>query len=230
MDKPSEIEKLTSGDFAYRTTKAALATIPFAGSVISELFETIIEEPVQKRRIEWLEGIYKGLTTLEEKVASFSVERLGENEEFVSIFMTASQIAQRNHQREKLSTLKYAVLNSANGINIEEDMKFMYLSFIDDMTVTELKIIEVCGAPMAFADKHNLHTSVYEKNNIILDSAFPERVKKKNIYDLFAKNLNAKGLLKVEYLTLAGTSSDNPMKVTTKLGDEFFNFIQNPLL
>ena len=144
--------------------------------------------------------------------------------------MTASQIAQRNHQVEKISALKSTVLNTANGINITEDLKFMFLSFIDDMTVTELKIIEVCGGPISFAKRHHLQTSIHEKRNIILDFAFSERVEKKDIYDLFAKNLNAKGLLKVDHLTLAGTSSDNPMRVTTPLGDEFFSFIKNPIL
>ena len=228
VKSPDEIEKLTSGDLAHKTTKVALATIPVAGSAIAELFTTIIEEPVQRRRVQWLTSIHSKLKAAEAKIESLSIEKLGGNEEFVSILMTASQIAQRNHQEEKLEALRNTVINTALKIDIREDLKFMFLSFVDELTVTELKIMAVTSDPIRYAKDVGEEVGPEDKKNKILNLAFPDRVEQRNVYKMFAKNLHSKGLLGVDNLTLNFSSRGKPLKVTTDLGDSFLRFIERP--
>lgn len=141
MKTPENIDKPTKEDLKYRTIRGGLSAFPIAGGPLVEIFTSIWEEPIQKRRIKWIQDLSKGLSDLEIKFESFSTSKLKDNDEFISILLTASQIAQRNHQKEKLIALKNAVLNTARKIDIEEDVKLLFLSFLENLTKTEIRII-----------------------------------------------------------------------------------------
>jgi len=224
VNNPEEIEKLTAGDLAHKTTKVVLSAFPGA----AELFTTIIEEPVQRRRVEWLSSLSARLKETETKVDRLSIEKLGENEEFISVLMTASQIAQRSHQKEKLEALRNAVLNTALEIDIRDDLKFMFLSFVDELTVTELKMLAVTNDPISYAKLSGDELGIEETKDKILNMAFPDRTENLDIYKLFAKNLHTKGLLNVDNFTLNFSSSGLPLKITTDLGESFLRFIMEP--
>lgn len=232
MNNSEDIEKLTAGDLTHKTIKVALSAIPVVGSAIAELFTTIIEEPVQRRRVEWLNTLYVKLTEIEVKVDWLSLEKLGENEKFVSVLLTASQIAQRNHQKEKLEALRNAVLNTAVMIDIHDDLKFLFLSFVDELTVTELRILAVANDPIGWAKSSGHEVDPKNQKIEILNLIFPDREENRSTYKLFAKNLHFKGLLKVEFfdnLSLNFGNSGDPHKIISNLGESFLRFISEPI-
>ncbi len=226
MKNPEDIEKLTIGDLAHKTTKVALSAIPGA----AEFFTTIIGEPVQRRRVEWLKSFYAELKEIEAKVDRLSIEKLGENEKFVSVLMTASQIAQRSHQEEKLEALRNAVLNTALEIDIRDDLKFIFLLLVDELTVTELKMLAVTNDPNAYAKLSGEELGLEETKDKILNMAFPDRTENQNIYKLLEKNLHTKGLLNVDDWTSNYNSSEQSYKIISDLGESFLRFITEPNL
>ena len=228
MNNPEDIEKLTTGDFCHKTTKVVLSAIPVAGSAIAELFTTIIGEPVQRRRVEWLNSLYAGLKEIEAKVDRLSIEKLGENEEFVSVLMTAIQIAQRSHQKEKLGALRNAVIDTALEIDIRDDLKFMFLSLIDELTVTQIKMLSVTNDPNSYAKLSGEEFSIEETKDKILNLAFPDLTENDNMYKLFSKTLHTKGLFNVDDWTLNYNSSGQSYKITSDLGESFLRFIMEP--
>jgi hypothetical protein len=131
----------TKGDVGHALAKAGLSAIPFVGGPAAELMNLIWEPALSKRRDEWLKGLAENLHSLTEKVEGFSLEDLSHNESFITTSIQASQTAVRNHQKEKLEALRNAVLNSALGITIDEEIQLLSISLIERLTVSHIKIL-----------------------------------------------------------------------------------------
>jgi hypothetical protein len=106
-DEKYEAPKQSKGDVAHSIVKAGLSSVPVIGSAAAELFQNVVQPPLEKRRIQWMDQVGKKLTELEEN--GLKLEELQENEQFISAAMHASQIALRNHQSEKLESLRNAL-------------------------------------------------------------------------------------------------------------------------
>jgi hypothetical protein len=129
--------------------KAGLSAIPVVGGPAAEIFSTVIAPPLTRRRDEWVESIARSLKDLEGKVAGFKIENLRDNKIFITTVMHATQAAIMNHQVEKLNALRNAVLNSALGINIDENTQHMSLEYIDGLTALHLKVLSFLDEPRA---------------------------------------------------------------------------------
>ena len=127
-------------DYAYAILKGAISwlPIPIAGGVAAEILSLIISLPISKRQEEWVTSIAQGLVELQEKVNEFSLENLSENESFITTVLHATQVAIRNHQSEKLKSLRNAVLNTALSSNPDDEKQLMYLIDIDELTTLHL--------------------------------------------------------------------------------------------
>ena len=124
------VPKKTAGDVAHAAVKAVLAAVPVVGGSGVELFQFVIQAPLEKRRVEWMERIGQGLARLEAK--GIDIAGLCESEEFVSAVMYGSQIALRTHQEKKLEALRNAILNVAACSAPEEALQLMFLNFVDE--------------------------------------------------------------------------------------------------
>ena len=85
----------------------------------------VIATPLEKRKEKWMLKIAESLEKLQGKVDGFDVHKLCENELFISVLNRASQLALSNHQEEKISALKNAVMNTAINIPIDENKEMM---------------------------------------------------------------------------------------------------------
>ena len=103
----------SKGDVAHTLAKAGLSAIPVVGGPAVELFQYLIQPPLEKRRGEWMAQVGEKLQELEAK--GLKLDELQKNEEFVSAVMHASQIALRTHQAAKLDALRNAIINVAKG-------------------------------------------------------------------------------------------------------------------
>ena len=107
-----EVPKESFGDYAHAATKGMLGCVPGVGAAVAEGFNRIVQPPIEKRRGEWMERVTEAIQRLQDE-AKIKPEDLQNNEAFISTVLQASQIAQRNHQQEKIDALRNAVLNSA---------------------------------------------------------------------------------------------------------------------
>jgi len=88
--------KPTAKDYLHKGIKAVVASFPGVGAIAAEVFSTIFEAPVAKRRSEWINSIANSLLELEKKVKGFSIENLSQNEMFITATLQATHISMRN--------------------------------------------------------------------------------------------------------------------------------------
>ncbi len=231
MKIPEDVNKPTEGDVAHDAARITLAAFPGFGGFAAELYSMVLKKPIQKRLEKWMGAVSEGLKELENKVESFSISKLQEDEEFISILMTASQIAQRNHQKEKLTALKNIVLNTALKTDIEEDLKFSFLTMVDNITATEIKIIHFLNNPDKWFKKisGSITSNYNEREIMVIELEFPDYIKNQRKYKHFAKKLHSMGLLDIDNLKIRYSDNGEPIKETTELGDTFLKFITDPI-
>jgi len=215
-------------DQAYDIGKIILSTV---GGPAAEIFSKIIASPISKRRDKWMQSIAEDLTKLEAKVDGFSVEKLSENDIFITTVMRASQIAIRNHQEEKLMALKGAVLNSTSPNSPEEDIQLMFLNFIDELTPWHLRIIKFLDNPIEWGKTNNIIFPQISMGGIatILEIAFNELKGRRDFYDQIAKDLYSRGLLGTEHFHTVMTRHGLFQSKTTSMGKQFIQYVTSPV-
>lgn len=212
--------KRTKGDAAHAIAKAGLSAVPVIGGPAAELFQNVIQPPLEKRRTEWMVQVGEKLQELEKN--GLKIEELQENEEFISAVMHASQIALRTHQNEKLEALRNAILNVAKGQAPEEALQNVFLNLIDSFTELHLRILKVFQNP-----EPPQNMSMGGLSNV-LEHNIPELRGRRELYDQLWKDLYSRGLVNTDGLHVTMTGHGLGEKRTTGIGDAFLKFIEEP--
>lgn len=221
MDK---FPKKSKADYANSIAKGVLSAVPVAGGPLSVLFETVFSSPLDKRKEQWFHSLAEAIEKINEKVEDMTPEALSQNETFISASMQATQIALRSHQKEKLTALKNAIINSAIDISMDENKSLMFVRIIDEMTPIHLKVLAFLNNPKSFEHElqsrkpHNVKTH-YGENINIWDEYYPEMRSSRDFILQVVKDLIAKGFIH-SHVTLLGTGA-----CTTSFGQEFLTFV-----
>ncbi len=217
--------KKQSSDYVHATFKGLVSSIPYAGGPLSVLFESVFSAPIDKRKNEWLLSLDEAIKELTVTVDGLTTESLRTNEIFISVAMQASQIALRNHQKEKLEALKYAVINSVLITSINENKALIFTRVIDELTPLHLQVLSFLNSPeiheKVLQDKAGINTSVYYPGNInIWEETYPEMKKEEQLIEQIVKELHTKGFVFHNSFHMGKGS------VTTNYGKEFLEFIK----
>lgn len=226
-----ERPKPSKGDTAHTLAKVVVSAIPWVGGPAAELFSAIITPPLTKRRDEWIESIGNGLKDLSIKVDGFSLDNLSQNEMFITTVMQATQVAIRNHQKEKLEALRNAILNAAMPNPPEEDIQMMFLNFIDTLTPWHLRILKFFDDPKKWYEKQNkpLLNLMMGGLSTVLEDSFPDLKGRRSFYDLLFKDLYSRGLTNTDSLHTTMSAEGLYVSRTTDFGKQFLSYIANPL-
>jgi len=221
-----EFPQKLKDDNYHALAKGIISTIPTLGSPLSILFETVFSAPLDKRKEKWFQSLAETIEKLINKVENLTPEILSQNEIFISVSMQATQIALRNHQKEKLDALKNAIKNSINIKFIDENKILIFTRIIDDMTPLHLKILNFLSNPnkikQDLQSKESKNTQIFYSNNMtIWENYYPEMSSSKILISQVCKELYAKGFLSQEIQSL-GVG-----KMTSNFGDDFLHFISN---
>lgn len=211
------VPQKTPTDTAHAIAKAGLSVIPIIGGPAVELFQYVIQPPLEKRRERWMADIGEKLHELEAN--GLKLESLQANEQFISAVMYASQIVLRTHQEAKLEALRNAILNVANGQAPDETFQNMFFNFIDSLTEEHLRILKVFQAPNSppMMEMGSL--------NAILEYNIPESQGQKDLYDQLWKDLFSRGLVNTDRMNITLSGRGLTEKQTTAIGDAFLKFI-----
>jgi len=207
-------------DVAHSLAKAGLSSIPVVGGAAVELFQNIIQPPLERRRAEWMEDIGGRLKKMGE--AGLNLNDLRENDEFISAAMYASQLALRTHNEQKREALRNALTNIAVGQAPEEAVQYIFLNLIDTLTELHIRILSLFQDPAPPTSM-----SMGGLGNV-LEHNIPEMTGRKNLYDQLWKDLYLNGLVNTDGLHTMMTGQGLAQKRTTKLGDAFLRFISEP--
>lgn len=215
-DKLSVSEK-TGGDAAHAIAKAGLSAIPLVGGPAAELFQYIVQPPLEKRRVRWMVDVGEKLKELE--VKGLSLESLQSNEQFVTAILHASRVALLTHQASKLDALRNAILNVAKGRAPDETLQHLFFGFVGSLTEQHLQILKIFQAPTPPPN-----TSMGGLGHV-LEHNIPELRNCKELYTQLWRDLYSRGLLNTDGLNVTISGNGLSAKRTTNLGDDFLKFI-----
>lgn len=119
--------------------------VPF-GNVASELW-ALLGPPISKRRDAWLSDLARRLHDLEGQVEGFRFDDLGQNEQFVSATLQATQAVLKTEQAIKLDALRNAVINVALGKEPDADRQTIFLSLVDRFTALHIILLRFFDDP-----------------------------------------------------------------------------------
>lgn len=128
-------------DKAHRLVRAGLGLLPIGSGTAVEILNSIITPPIEKRRTQWMLDVTEVLVKLEAK-DRISIASLSENKEFITLLISASQIAIKNHAKEKLESLQNIVANKACGVNFDDSLQNIFLNLIDNFSLLHIKLLK----------------------------------------------------------------------------------------
>jgi len=228
MNKDIEKDLQSSiGDHVHSGIKTLISSIPGVGGGAAELFNLVLSAPIEKRRDDWLVHIYNTMLELQCKVNNIDFNKLSNNELFITTIMNASQLAIRNHQKEKLLALHNAVINTALNINIDENEQMMFLNLIDIFTPWHLKLIYYLDDP-----NERFNEKSMQKPNIMsggitdgLYAYYPDLCNKNEFVSIIFRDLHKNGIGTTE--NIGGTMTPQGIYASrlTEYGKRFLKYI-----
>jgi hypothetical protein len=135
-----DVPKTSAGDHLHTGTRTLISAIPLLGGPALELFNALLQTPIEKRQQEWREKITLAIIELQ-KSNGIKIEDLQNNEQFISVLTEATIVAIKTHNQQKKELLKTAVVNSALGITIDDDSAVLFVRYIDELTSRHILLL-----------------------------------------------------------------------------------------
>tara|TARA_R110002049_G_C9160924_1_gene560990 strand:- start:1017 stop:1793 length:777 start_codon:yes stop_codon:yes gene_type:complete len=217
-DDHLEPPESSRGDTVHTLVRAGISAIPVLGGPAAELFNHVIQPPLEKRKVEWMNSVAERLTQLEQE-SDLDIDSLKDNDEFISAVMYASTLAIRTHNESKLNALRNAISNIAQGRAPDETLQQIYLNLVDSLTELHLRILK------AFQDPTVPPGMNMGGLSDVLEYNLPDMRGQKGIYQQMWKDLFARGLLAGDNMNFTMSGNGLGQKQTTPLADGFLQFI-----
>lgn len=221
---PPEANK---GDKTHALIKGVISALPYLGGPAAELFAIVIAPPLQQRQIEWMNKVADCLNTMLKDRDGFEIKTLKDDPNFVSIVLHSTRLAIQNHQEEKLIALRNAVVNTALGIDINENLQQLFLEYIDSCTPLHLKLLAFFHNPKEFLTNEKILGMKSGVLDFYIKKGVPELRDPDLYWHPFADDLYNKGLIHTQSsnFDLTLLREDILSKKTTPLGDDFLKYI-----
>ena len=219
-------------ELAAAIARGATSAIPFLGGIISEVGNLYLN-PLEKRKQEWMRQVSEAIENIENRFSRLP-KSLETDEAFISMLYQITIVALKNHQREKLYILQNAIESSADPNRISEDLSFQFIRYVDELSVTHLKILadleRHAGQITRLKALERIYWRINELTGLSIDRA---------MFRSFIQDLHSRFLIRIgdiddfpEFATQQDTillegSKTRPLKVT-KLGRAFLEYIQQP--
>lgn len=210
----------------HRLAKIGISSVPVVGGPLVEIFNSVLEAPLTKRRTETMLQIGDVINELiERKVVT--EEGLQNNEAFISTVAEVCAISLRNHQEPKLEALKNAVKNSALPSCPADDLRQLFLNFVDVCTVTHIRLLHVFDSPEEWCSRHGLTLPGWSMGGIstVAEFALPELTGQEEVYGSIWKDLYQRGLINTDSMNATMTRNGMLSSRTTKMGSELIAFL-----
>jgi len=207
----------STGDQVHALVKAALSVVPVVGGPAVELFQYVVQPPLEKRRDEWMRSVGEKLEEL--SANGLDPSTLQTNEQFISAVMQASQAALRTHSAIKLAALRNAIINIASGKSPEETMQEILLSLVDELSEMHLRVLKAFHTPepQPGMSMGGLADALY--HNI------PDLRRQPELGDKIWSDLYTNGLVNTQNLHVTMSRNGLAERRTSNLGKALLEFI-----
>ena len=209
--QPSAIDHV---DAAARTL---VSLVPAFGGPAIRLLDLVLAPPYQRRRANWFNQLAARLDRLEQAVEGLTVESLRDDEDFITAVNSATLIALRNHNEEKLTALQNAVVNVALRTESDPELQSVFLSLVDYLTPSHMRLLRFFQDTRVFPESSRLSPGLTTRDVVL--GLFPDMPPA--AYDLLCRDLENRGLISLPRPPGLGVTDER----TTELGDRFLRFI-----
>lgn len=210
--------------------KGALGAVPFAGGLMAELANLYLN-PLEKRKQYWMQEVGEAIIDLQNRLGLLP-ESLQDNESFISFLYQATHIAIRNHQEDKIKALKKSIISAAEFPAVEDDLKFQFLRYVDELGVLHLRLLG------CFHENHYEFSSLDNMEDMLKKAeSFVGKDLDRSQFRTYMQDLASRSLILItdikdlpEFASrnsslLLNDSSLQPFCVTA-LGESFLGFIR----
>ena len=220
-ESPEAFPQPSPADRGHDVVRALLSSLPGLGGPAATLLAVVLSPPLEQRKADWFNGLAERLDRLEHTVEGLSLEKLRDDENFITAATTATLIALRNHRGEKLEALQNAVINVARETESDADLQAVFLSLVDYLTPLHMRLLRFFQDPGALGARR-WQASILSSTRDIVLAALPEIPP--SAYDLLCKDLENRGLISFPVTPGLGLTDER----TTALGNRFLRFINEP--
>ncbi len=218
-------------ELAAALVKGAVSTIPIAGGMISEVGNLYLN-PLEKRKQAWMNEVGRAIEEIRERFSRLP-ESLEDDESFISFLYQTTILALKNHQREKLEALSNALVSAADPKCVSEDLVFQFIRYIDELSVTHLKILAGIEKHAGQLTRLENLDQVYSRFQSLTAISLDRAMFRSFLQDLDARFLICIGDLEdfAEYATkvehiVTEQSGKRPLTVT-EFGRTFLSFLND---
>jgi len=215
----------------HRITRVFLSSAPLGGALV-EIFNSLIEPPMERRRQAWMEQVSDAINKIIEN-SHVTLEQLTNDDKFIDALFKASSAALRTHKEKKLAWLKNALINSATrsfGIEEKEDV---FIRVIDELTVWHIDLLSFYNAPYEFITERDPEGEQSEGMIFYIKRAFPSL--SDDYIKMIWSELRSKGLITLESARelrfKRPEKAGEPLELascTTSIGWELMMFLSEP--
>lgn len=199
---------------------------------VSEILKFLFDDPAMKRRDDWIQSLAERIQKLEEN--NINIEDLKDNENFISAVFYASSIAVKTHSKEKHAILLNALTNTALVASADETKQTIFLNLINEFTDLHALLLEFFHNPEEkITQLENSFNTKFRSGSFmqLLKEYYKDKHFDEEILELVVNSLYSNKLITInnQNITTNMTRDGLLTKRTTTTGDEFINFITNPL-
>lgn len=209
--------------------KIALGFVPWVGGALAEVVGHLNND-LARRQEYWMVQVSEAINALQ-KTSVLTVDELIKNEAFTSFLLQATPIALRNHQKEKITTLKNALASVGNPEFSDEDLAFQFLRYIDELTVSHLTILRIISIRADVFKEVKSMQQAFEQLILEDQTDISPLVARTYLRDLDSRGLvNAIDLedlpdFESKAVYIAAEQTDRHPLQLTELGEKFLSFI-----
>jgi len=169
------LPKKASGDQLHTSAKVLLSAIPAVGGSFAEIFNALVAPPLEKRREKWFREVTETLNKVAQE-RQVSMEKMFQNEQFLSLLTQSTLVAMRTHQEEKINYLKNAIIRGVDAGKKLYDKYHCFIRLVDDFTVSHIAILVFLQDPKKIVEQQSIkltEAANYDKARLIHESIGP---------------------------------------------------------
>ena len=228
-DRIEPVPRKSKGREVVETTLvAASSLVPILGGPFSVVLGNALQGTYQRRLLTWLEDLAAALDGLTVTVEGLDASDVLDDDVFLDTALRAARAAGLTASEDKLAALRSAVLNAALPGAPEEDQQQIYISYVEDLTASHLRLLALLNDPPMYTEALGLPwpETLMGGHSGTVERAFPEW--NPAFYDQLTRDLHARGLIGTDSLHVTISGNGLRQSQTTESGRRFLAFITSP--
>lgn len=214
-------------DVTLATAKGIVGATPVVGSLLSEYISLAQDKVADKRMAEWKSMVEDQLSKL-----SADLNEIAESEFFYSCVQIATTNAMKSHQTEKRQLFANALFHSAT-LDLDQDKKLLFLSLLNQYTLTGILLLKY------YSEDHYHEEDYVHRGGMVTTYSIggtehpiksilegnPQLEGDSEYATILSNQMANDSLISPIDFRMPVSAKEARNKRTTKLGDEFLNFI-----